>query len=300
MTVPDINKLRPSKKDYSELCSWNIFSIIKFAHPNVTAIDIVRTGAQKPSQISLLKNASPNDMAVALKWNVKKACKSKTIKDLLDEAWRAVYIRSNNDTLRKFGKRLNLTINEMTFFLQRTLFSLLLMRRINFGDLQRGINQGRLVEEKVSRLAELVTFLKTLQPGTRFNEYELKQIVRNYPYKIAKNLTDESLRHIISTNNIDVFTKYIQLKNLGVFYGNLSLDYLKELRLSDVIVDLIGIELNDFKRQFSYLNFEDSVQNKIGEVEIHWDISTGSLTLEKLLIASRLMDGKVLFYISLE
>ena len=294
MTVPDINKHRPSKKDYSELCSWSIFSIIEFAHPNVTPIDIVRTWAQKPSQISLLKNASPNDMAVAFKWNVKKACKSKTIKELLDQTWRAVYIRSNNDTLKKFGKRLNLTIDEMTFFLQKTLFSLLLMRRIKFEDLQREINQGKLVEEKVSRLVELVTFIKTLQPGTRFNEYELKQIVRNYPYKLAKNLTDESLRHIISTNNIDIFTKYVQLKNLGIFFGNLSLDYLKKLRLSDVIVDLIGIELNDLKSQFSRYNFEDSVQNRIGEVEIHWDISTESLTLENLLIASRLMEGRVL------
>ena len=294
MTVPDINKQRRSKKGHSELCSWSIFSIIEFAHPNVTTIDAVRTWALKPSQISLLKNASPNDMAVAFKWDVKKACKSKRIKNFLDESWRAVYLHSNNDTLKKFGKRLNLTIDEMTFFLQRTLFSLLLMRRIKFEQLQKGINQGKLVEEKVSRLVELVTFLKTLQPGICFNEYKLKQTVRSYRYEIARTLTDESLKHIISTENIDVFTKDVQLKNLGIFFGNLSLGDLKEIRLKDVIVDLMGIELNDFKSQFSSFDFENSVQNKISEVEIHWDISAESLTLEKLLIASTLMEGRVL------
>jgi hypothetical protein len=290
MTVQDIYKQNPSK-DYFQLCSCSIYSIIQFAHPNVTTIDIVRTWALIPSQITVLKIASPSDVAIAFEWDVKKTCKSKTFQSFLDVARLGSYIGVNNDTLKKFGKRLNLTVDEMAFLLRRTVASLLLMPNIKFKKLQREINQGKLVEQKVSRLIQLVAFLKTLQPGARFNEHKLKEIVRNYSYEIAKNLTDDSLKQIISTNHIDVFTKYVQLKNLGVFFGNLSLDNLKELRLSDIIVDLMGMDLNDFESQFS----SEDVKNKIREVEMYWGIRTELLTLEKLLIASKLMEGNVQF-----
>ena len=291
MTVHDIYKQNTSMKGYFQLCSCSIYSIIQFSHPNVTTIDIVRTWALVPSQITVLKIASPSDMAVAFEWDVKNTCKSKTFQSFLDIARLGSYIGVNNDTLKKFGKRLNLTVDEMAFLLRRTVASLLLMPNIKFKKLQREINQGKLVEQKVSRLIQLVAFLKTIQPGARFNEHKLKEIIRNYSYEIAKNLTDDSLKQIISTNHIDVFTKYVQLKNLGVFFGNLSLDNLKELRLSDIIVDLMGMDINDFESQFS----SDDVKNKIREVEMYWGIRTELLTLEKLLIASKLMEGNVQF-----
>ena len=293
MTVEEVYKQKPSGKGYFQLCSWNIFSIIQFVHPNVTTIDIVRTWALIPSQITVLKIASPSDVAIAYEWDVKKTCKSKMFQSFIEIARFGAYINVNNDTLKKFGRRLNLTIDEMAFFLRRTVVSLLLMPNIKFEKLRREINQGQLVEQKVSRLIQLVTFFKTLQPGTHFNEYKLEEIVRNYSYEIAKNLTDDSLKRIISTNHIDIFTKYVQLKNLGVFFGNLSLENLKELRLSDLIVDLMGMDLHDFENQFSNDDIEDSVDNRIREVETYWDISIEQLTLEKLLIASKLMEGNV-------
>ena len=294
MTVEDVYKQKPFGKGYLELCSWSIFSIIQFAHPNITTIDIVRTWALLPSQITVLKIASPKDMAVAYDWrNIKKTCKSKRFQTFLEIAKFGSYIDVNNDTLRKFGKRLNLTIDEMAFFLRRTVASLLLMPVIRFGKLQKEINQGKMVEQKVTRLLELVTFLKTLQPsaGGRLNVIKLKEIVRDYSYDDAKNLTDESLKHIISTNHVGIFTKYVQLKNIRVFFGNLSLDKLKDLRLSDIIVDLMGMDLHDFESQFSSEDVRDSVHNKIREVEMYWDISTEQLTLEKIVIASKLMEG---------
>ena len=295
MTVEDIYKQKPLEKSYFELCSWTLFCIIQFAHPNVTTIDIVRTWALIPSQITVLKIASPNDMTVAYEWgDVKKTCKSKRFQRFLEIVRLGSSINVNNDTLKKFGKRLNLTIDEMAFFLRRTVASLLLMPVIRFKKLQREINEGKIVEQKVTRLLQLVTFLKTLQPGicSRLNVNKLKEVVRNYSYDDSKNLTDDSLKHIISTNHVDTFTKYVQLKNIRVFFGNLSLDKLKELRLSDIIVDLMGMDLYDFEGQFSNEDFYDYVHNEIRAVEIYWDISTEQLTLENILVASKLMEDK--------
>ena len=233
-------------------------------------------------------------MAVAYEWgDVKKTCKSKRFQGFVEIARFGSYINVNNDTLKKFGKRLNLTIDEMAFFLRRTVASLLLMPVIRFKKLQREIDEGQMMEQKVNRLLQLVAFLETLQPGicTRLNVIKLKEVVRNYSYDDSKNLTDDSLKHIISTNHVDIFTKYLQLKTIRLFFGNLSLDKLKELRLSDIIVDLMGMDLHDFESQFPNEDVQDSVHNEIREVEMYWDIATEQLTLEKILVASKLMEG---------
>ncbi|XP_028405320.1 uncharacterized protein LOC114527820 isoform X2 [Dendronephthya gigantea] len=291
MTVKDIYEQQPAERSLTQLCSLTLFSIIQFAKPQVTTIDIVRTWALIPSQITVLKVATPNDMADAFRWNVAKTCKSKTFEDYFEKA-RGVDIDAKNDTLRKFSEQLNLTIVEMAFFLRRTVGSLLLLPNIKFKNVQRRVNQGRLVENRVSRMIQLVNSLKNLQPGTWFEENKLKEIVRNYSYKIAKNLTDSSLRRIISTNHIDVFTKYVSLKNLGIFFGNLSLDDLRMMNLSEIVVNLIGMDRDDFVNRFSSLDVEKSLDNSIYNVEMYWDISSEWLTLEKLLIAWRFMEDK--------
>lgn len=290
MTVQEIYEQQSTERSFVQLCSMTLFSIIQIALRHVTAIDVVRTWAFIPPQITVLKVATPNDMAVAFGWNVKNACKSKTFTDYFEKA-RGVNINVKNDTLRKFSERLNLTIDEMAFFLRRTVGSLLLLPNIKFENVQRNVNQGRLVEDRVSRMIQLVNFLKSLQPGAWFEENKLKEIVRNYPYKIAKNLTDSSLKRIISTNHIDVFTKYVSLKNLGYFFGNLSLDDLRMMNLSQIVLNLIGMNRDDFVNRFSSLDVADSLENNIYNVERYWGISCEWLTLEKLLIAWRFMEG---------
>ena len=292
MTLLDIYNQKPSPIGYLQLCSWTVYEIIQYLYPDITNIDIVRSWALIPSEITTIKIASPNDLASAYKWDLKTTCKSKTMESILTEmSWSGMFIYSNNDTLNKFAKHLNLTVDMMAFLLRRTVSSLLLSPKIKFKQLKEEINQAELVEKKVSRLIELVDYLKILQPGIRLNERKLKEIVRNFTYKIAKNLTDDSLRGIISTNHIHVFTKYIPLKNLGVFFGNQSLDDLKQRQLSDIIVNLTKIDLKDVESQFLYQDMQDFLDSRIWEVENFWHISAEWLTLEKLLIASKLMKG---------
>ena len=294
MSVGDIYKQKPSTQSFLQFCSLSMFSIIQFFHPNVTTIDIVRSWAFQPSFVNMLKVASPQDAAVVFHWNVKNTCKSKTFEQIFVAIYRYVHISENNDTLRKVSERLNITVDEMAFFLRRTVGSLLLMPTIKTSALEEGVKEGKVVEAKVTRLIELVAFLKTIQSGTKIPEHKLKEIVRSYSFGIARNLTDESLRRIISTNHIDVFTKYVELKNLGLFFGNLSLGYLKKMCLSDIVVHLIGIKLEDFVRQFAAsMDVEEYVYNKIIELEMYWNISTNKLTLENLLTASKLMEGNV-------
>lgn len=290
MTVRDIyqkNSKKPPTNDYLQLCSRRIYSIIQFDHPDVTAIDIVRTWALTPLQITVLRISSPSDVAVAYEWDVKKTCMSKTFKNFVDVAKFGAQINVNNDTLKKFGKRLNVTIQEMAFLLRRTVASLVLMPNIKFGKLKKQIHLGRLVEQKVARLIELVTLLKRLRPGTRLNEYKMEGIVRNCSFENVNNLTDAALKKIIVANDVEVFTKHVRLETLILFFGNQSLDILKEKRLSYIIVSLMGMNLSDFLSRFSH----EVIDSRVSEIERHWGISSERLTLEQLLIASKLMEG---------
>lgn len=196
--------------------------------------------------------------------------------------------KANNDTLVKIGAQLNMTTEEIALLLRMTTTSLLLTSAINPDTLRQDIRESKVIEERVSRMEHFVLKLTEFQPGCEVDVLKLRKVLRNLSYEVAKNMSDDAVKKIILINHIGVFVEHVQLKNLGLFFGQ-SLKSLRELRLREVIVGLLGIPLAILKKSYSAFYDGVYVEKTLSAVGTFWNISTLELTLEKLLTASRLM-----------
>ena len=298
MTIQDISKKHGVNGDVM-LCSRSLQAIIKLAHPRMTSTDLVRTLAVQPELVKLLEIASPRDVALAFNWEIHATCESMTLKQMIDNLTRShLPYRANNDTLQKIGKELNMTTKEIASLLRETTVSLLLTPAIKPDVLRQEIQMKKVIEEKVSRMECFVLELTRLQPECNVNLLKLQKVLRNYSYQIVRNMSDIAVKRVISRNQIGVFIKNILIKNLLLFFAQ-TWESFKGLRLRDIIVELLGVPLDVLTRDYSYLSDAVVVENTLNEVEIYWNISTVELTLEKVLTASRLMEGRQSLYIYL-
>ena len=292
MTVQDVAKQQQNTGSYGDLCKTNLYVIITAVHPTMTNTDIVRTLALKPVQIALLKLATPQDVALAFNLKMDTACKSTTLKEIIDYlTQKDIPYLANNDTLAKLGKQVHMTVSEMASLLRKTPTSLLLTPVIETDLLRREIGERKIIEEKVTRMEGFAMELTKFQPGCDVDLSKLRRILRNYSFEVVSNMSDAAVKRIISSNQIGIFVEKIRLKTVRFFFGR-TWQSLKRLRLHEILVELLGIPCVVFTKRYVDLYDAASVENTLNQVEIYWNISSVELTLEKLLRASKLMEGE--------
>ena len=291
MTVHDIaehTKLEPTL-----LCETTTFKLIALVHHRMTSIDLVRTLALQPIDITLLKLASPSDVALAFGWGVDYACKSATlesvVKRLTNVHWKYV---TNNGTLIKIAKQTNISTVEIASLLRMTVTSLLLLPEIRQDEMGREVRERAEVEATVARRLEtLVTQLVTFQPDCVLDMLKLRGIIRKDSYDRIKNMSDGAMRKMISVNHVEIFMEHIQLKNLGLFFG-VDRQALKELRVREIVVALLGLSLEMLEGRYSTVYNEEAVEKTLTQIETYWNITADHFTVMKFLTASKLMGGK--------
>ena len=292
MTVQDVAKQQQNTGSYGDLCKTNLYDVIMAVHPTMTKTDIVRTLALQPVQIALLKLATPQDVALAFNLKMHTACISMTLKEIIDYlTQKDIPYEANNDTLAKLGKQVHMTVFEMASLLRKTPTSLLLTPVIEIDLLRREIGERKIIEEKVTRMEGFASELTKFQPGCDVDLSKLRRILRNYSFEVVRNMSDAAVKRIISSNQIGIFIEKIRLKTVRFFFGR-TWQSLKQLRLHEILVELLGIPCVVFTKRYVDLYDAASVENTLNQVEIYWNISSVELTLEKLLRASKLMEGE--------
>lgn len=289
MNIEEIHKQITTHYDHHELCTRNLFSIIKAFYSTVKPVDVVRTWAFYPQSIAKLYSITPIDIAKHYFWDIRETCKSTMFRIFLGKLDNVDKIPYNL-TIKMYGELLNVTIVEMAFYTRMSL-AVLYSLKMDFKTLQMKVEQGKLIEIKVARIVELVAFIEYLQPGIQYNVLSLSNFVSNCSYEVARNLTDKSMKKLIAKYNIDIFIKFIHLKNIAKFFGILSFAEFQELQISNVILDLLGMKLFQIQSSFPRMNILNIAEKKIHDIERYWNLSSQLLTIENILLVGKLMKG---------